>query len=122
MKLSMKDKEFLERLRELMDEGSLWIERRMDFPSRFILHGNYGEHIERRFGMTRQGVRWRFQRLFNGIYVEAYEVVIFLEKLIGNDHRHDALAIAHDRFEARRRMLEEIDFMEANRYRGSDKD
>jgi len=120
MKLSIKDKEFLERLRELVDDGTVWIERRLDFPSLFVLRGNYGDRIENRFQLTRQGVRWRFQRLFNGIYVEAYEVVIFLEKQLGTAFRRDALAIAHDRFKVRQDMLKEANFTEANRYRGED--
>jgi len=83
---------------------------------------NYGDRIERRFRLTRQGVRWRFQRLFNGIYVEAYEVIIFLEKQLGTSFRRDALAIAHDRFKVRQEMLKQANFTEANRYRGEDED
>ena len=50
---------------------------------RMVLCGNYGDRIDRCFGMTRQGVRWRFQRLFNEVYVSAYETIFFLESLIG---------------------------------------
>lgn len=119
MKLSQKDKEFLERLKELMEEDTVWVERRMAFPSQFVLRGNYGDGIEKWFRLTRQGVRWRFQRLFNGIYIEAYEVIIFLEKYLGNGFRQDALSIAHERFVARQDMLRELNFTEANRYRGT---
>jgi len=31
--------------------------------------GTYGDHIHRAFKMTRQGVRWRFQRLLGDIYI-----------------------------------------------------
>ena len=122
MKLSQKDKEFLERLKELVGQDLVWIERTYERPFRFVLRGNYGEHIENCFKMTRQGVRWRFQRLLSGIYVEAYEAVVFLEKHLGSQYRQDALVIAHDRFLLRKRALRDLSFQEANRYRGADKD
>ena len=72
MKLSQKDKEFLERLKELIDCGVVWVDTRREVLSRFVLRGNYGDRVEGKFGLTRQGVRWRFFRLFNEIYVSAY--------------------------------------------------
>jgi len=33
-------------------------------PSYMVLKGTYGEKIHKIFRMSRQGVRWRFQRLF----------------------------------------------------------
>jgi len=122
MKLSQKDKEFLERLHELIQQRELWIERVMRNPSRFVLRGNYGDRIEERFGMTRQGVRWRFFRLFNQIYVSAYTTVLFIEKHLGTGYRQDALRIAHERFVARQRVLDDITFKEANTYRGKNQD
>ena len=82
MKLTEKDKEFLERLRELIDAGDLWVERTVETPFRFILRGNYGDHIENKFRLSRQGVRWRFWRLLNDIYVSSYETVLFVEKAL----------------------------------------
>ncbi len=73
MKLTAKDKAFLDQLRSLLEEKHLHIELEEKGPKRLILRQNYGDHIEARFGMSRQGVRWRFQRLFNDIYVEAYD-------------------------------------------------
>ncbi len=122
MKLSQKDKEFLERLKDLIDEDALWIDARHDEPGRFVLRRNYGDQIERRFRMTRQGVRWRFHRLFNDIYVSAYETILFIEKQIGSQYRDEALWIAHDRFVARQRALGELGMKEANPYRGKNKD
>lgn len=122
MKLSRKDKEFLERLHALVQEGAVWIERTYATPLRFVLRGNYGDQVEQRFRLTRQGVRWRFWRLFNEMYVSAYETVIFIEKQLGTDYRQDALVIAHERFVLRQRALKDLSFKEANTYSGEDKD
>ena len=123
MKLSQNDKEFLERIKTLLDQDVLWIERTMESPMYFVLRGNYGEHIGRKFRLTRQGVRWRFFRLFNQMYISAYETIIFIEKELGTQYRQDALIIAHDRYVLRRRALRDLSFKEANRYAGGpDKD
>jgi hypothetical protein len=58
--------------------------------------------------MTRQGVRWRFQRLFNEIYVSAYETIYWIESQFGTALRQDALAIARERIRDRKN-LEKID-------------
>lgn len=102
MRLTAKDKEFLERLAPLMEQRQLSIEMKEDGVRRLVLHGNYGDRIEREFGMTRQGVRWRFQRLFNGVYVEAYERILWIESMFGNGLRHQAMAIAKERVDLRR--------------------
>ncbi len=122
MKLNRKDKEFLERLTQLIEQDSVWIERTLDSPLHFVLRGNYGDRVERLFKLTRQGVRWRFWRLFNDIYVSAYETIIFIEKQLGTGLRQDALIIAHDRFARRQQKLSELSFKEANPYAGPDKD
>lgn len=122
MRLSEKDKEFLERLKDLMDDDVLWIERTMDHPMRFVLKGNYGTHVEKRFGISRQGVRWRFERLFNQLYVDSFAVLVFIEKLLGTQFRQDALIIAHDRFLLRQKALQNQSFTEANSYHGKDQD
>ena len=76
MKLTLKDKAFLERLKPLFDSKDLMIELKKDGLKRLVLRQNYGDRIEKEFGLTRQGVRWRFQRLFNEIYVESYHYVL----------------------------------------------
>ncbi len=118
MKLTAKDKEFLERLRALLDQDALWIERTVESPMYFLLKGSYGEHIAGKFRLTRQGVRWRFFRLFNQIYVSAYETIIFVEKELGTRYRQDAVVIARDRYQLWRKALEDLSFKEANRYFG----
>jgi hypothetical protein len=122
VRLSEKDIEFLERLRELVDADVLWIERTQKQPLRFVLRGNYGSRVEDRFGLTRQGVRWRFKRLFNDLYVESFAVLIFIEKQLGAQFRQDALIIAHERFMLRQKALQNHSFREANSYRGKDQD
>ena len=122
MRLSQKDKEFLERLKDLLDSDDLWIERTLGRPSRFILKGNYGARIEQKFGLTRQGVRWRFQRLFNELYVDSFCVLVFIERTLGPAFRQEALIIASERFDERQRALRDLAFKEANAYRGKNKD
>ena len=97
MKLTEKDKDFLEALRALADKKELSIELKQDGLKRLILRQNYGDKIEREFGMTRQGVRWRFQRLFTEIYSEAYVTIYAIESLFGTDLRHKAMEIAKER-------------------------
>ena len=97
MKLTVKDKEFLERLRELMQKKELSVDLKTDGYKRMVLRGNYGDKIERSFGMTRQGVRWRFNRLANEQYVSAYESIFQIESLFGTELRQMALDIAKER-------------------------
>ena len=122
MKLSQKDKAFLERLQALVVQEIVWVERTCETPTHFVLRGNYGEHVEHRFRLTRQGVRWRFWRLFNDMYVSAYETIIFIEKHLGPGYRQDALIIAHERFVLRQRALKDLSFKEANPYRDQNED
>ena len=74
MKLTEKDKEFIEKLKMLIEDRDLKIELKEDGLKRFVLRRNYGDKIERIFGLTRQGIRWRFQRLLGDIYISAYEI------------------------------------------------
>ena len=106
MKLTQKDKEFLERLRALMDEKELSIELKDDGIKRLILRRNYGDRVEQHFGLSRQGVRWRFHRLFSGLYPEAYQTILFVESHFGTDLRPAAMAIAKQRVEWRRKAQE----------------
>ena len=105
MKLTVKDKEFLENLRALLDQGELSIAFLENSPKRFQLKQNYGSKIEQRFGMTRQGVRWRFQRLLGDIYPSAYESLLFIESSFGTELRPMAMAIARERAEIRKKAL-----------------
>ncbi|MDY6990176.1 MAG: hypothetical protein SWQ30_19210 [Thermodesulfobacteriota bacterium] len=97
MKLTAKDRDFLERLKALLDSKDLDIELKKDGLKRLVLRQNYGDKIESSFGMTRQGVRWRFQRLFNEIYVSAYETVFWVESNFGVGLRQKAIEIAQER-------------------------
>jgi len=101
MKLTLKDKDFLERLRLLLEEEGVWIELKADPLKRLVLRRNYGSRIECLFRLTRQGVRWRFQRLAD-MYVSAYETILFVESNLGTDLRPKAMAIARERAELRR--------------------
>ena len=108
MKLTTKDRDFLDRLRALLDEGVLRIEFRKDGLRRLILRQNYGTYVEQRFGMSRQGVRWRFKRLLNEIYPSSYETILWVESTFGVDLRSKAMAIAKQRVELRKKTTEQL--------------
>ena len=59
--------------------------------------GVYGQKIHKAFRITRQGVRWRFCRLFNEIYVSAFETILFIEKAFGPELREHAIRISKER-------------------------
>jgi len=102
MKLTEKDKAFLDVLRDFMAAKDLDVELKDDGLKRMVLRQNYGDKIERAFGLTRQGVRWRFQRLFNEIYIEAYASIFAIESRFGTQLRSMALEIARERIELRK--------------------
>ena len=104
MKLTEKDKEFLERLRLLVESKDLWVDLRQERPSYMVLRGTYGQKIHQTFRMTRQGVRWRFYRLFNEIYVSAFETILFIEKSFGTDLRDNAIRISRQRHQLRQEL------------------
>jgi hypothetical protein len=104
MKLTQKDKEFMERLRSMLDAKGLSVEMKDDGYKRLVLRQNYGDKIDTCFKMTRQGVRWRFQRLFNEIYVSSYEAIYMVESQFGTQLRQQAMAIAKERVEIRKRQ------------------
>lgn len=105
MKLTLKDKEFLERLKALLDQKELRIERSAGTPSTLVLRQNYGDRIEAHFGMTRQGVRWRFQHIFGEAYISAYETVYWIETTFGTSLRKEAFAIVKERVALRKKMI-----------------
>lgn len=102
MKLTEKDKDFLEKLTTLMRSKDLWVELRPGSPSRMILKGTYGERVHRTFRLSRQGVRWRFQRLFGEIYVSAFETILTIERGFGTQLRDHAIRISRERYHLRR--------------------
>ena len=52
MKLTEKDKSFLENLKNLMESKDLWVELKLGRPSYMVLKGTYGEKIHKTFRMT----------------------------------------------------------------------
>jgi hypothetical protein len=105
VKLTEKDKQFLERLRRLTESNDLWVDLKSGSPSYMVLRGTYGEKIHQTFRMTRQGVRWRFWRLFNDIYVSAFETILFIEKVFGTELREHAIRISKERYALRQEAL-----------------
>ena len=81
-----------------MDSKDLWVELKPGEPSYMILKGTYGEKIHKTFGITRQGVRWRFQRLFNQVYVEAFLTILMIEKVFGTQLREYAIRISKEQY------------------------
>ena len=114
MKLTCKDKDFLERLKVLLAEKELAIDLKEDGYKRLVLRQNYGDKVEKTFGMSRQGVRWRFWRLFNEVYVSAYETIYFVESHFGIELRQMAMEIAKERVELRKKA-QKIEFLGASR-------
>jgi hypothetical protein len=90
-----------------MESKDLWVELKPDRPSYMVLKGTYGEKVHETFRMTRQGVRWRFQRLFSQVYVEAFETVLMVEKIFGTQLRDYAVRISRERYEMRREILKD---------------
>ena len=114
MKLTCKDKDFLERLKRLLAEKALSIDLKEDGYKRLVLRQNYGDKVEKTFGMSRQGVRWRFYRLMNEIYVSAYESIFWIESNFGIELRQMAMEIAKEHVELRKKA-QKIEFFDASR-------
>ena len=110
MKLTVKDKDFLEKLKKLMDEKYLDIDLKNSPYAYFVLKGNYGDKIENEFKMSRQGVRWRFWRIFNEIYIEAYQTIFWVEKYFGTHLREKAIEVERQRLIARKK-IKQADFV-----------
>ena len=102
MKLTNKDKVFLEKLKSLFEKKELSVELKDDGVKRIVLRKNYGVKIES-FGLTRQGVRWRFHRLFSEIYVNAYLTIFWVESNFGTGLRKMAIEIAKERVALRKK-------------------
>jgi hypothetical protein len=103
MKLTEKDKDFIEKLKSLVESKDLSIELINNGILRLVLRQNYGDRIKSEFKMTRQGVRWRFQRLFNEVYLNAYLTIFWIESNFGVGLRNKIIEIAKQRVELRRK-------------------
>ena len=103
MSLTRKDKEFLAALRRLMDERQLCVELKDDGLLRMVLRQNYGDRIQKAFGVTRQGVRWRFNHVFNEMYVNALVTLLLVESQFGTELRQQAMAVARRKAELYRK-------------------
>lgn len=90
----------------LTESKDLWVELRPDEPSYMVLKGTYGKKIHKTFRVTRQGVRWRFQRLFNHVYVEAFLTILMIEKIFGTQLREYAVKISKQRYALRQQALQ----------------
>ena len=91
----------MESLKKLTESKDLWVELKSDEPCYMVLKGTYGEKIHKTFRVTRQGVRWRFQRLFNQVYVEAFLTILMIEKIFGTQLREYAVRISKERYALR---------------------
>ena len=89
-----------------MASRDLWVELRPGRPPAMVLCGTYGAKIHESFRMSRQGVRWRFWRIFNEAYVSAFETIIHIEKTFGPELREHAVRISKERYELRQQMRE----------------
>ena len=91
-----------------MDTKNLWVELKLDNPSRMILKGTYGEKIHKTFGVTRQGVRWRFQHIFGSAYIAAFETILAIEKIFGTQLREYAIKISREKHAIRQKNSRQI--------------
>ena len=89
-----------------MESKDLWVELKPDRPSYMVLKGTYGEKVHRAFHMTRQGVRWRFWRIMNDMYVSALSTILFIEKTFGTELREHAIRISRERYDLRQQAVE----------------
>ena len=105
MKLTIKDKHFLEKLKSLLEAKDLSIELKEDGLKKLVLRKNYGDKIETFFNLTRQGIRWRFQRLFNEIYLNSYLSIFWIESNFGTELRQMVIEIAREHIELRKKAL-----------------
>ena len=92
-------------MKKLTESKDLWVELKPDEPGYMVLKGTYGEKIHKTFRVTRQGVRWRFQRLFNHVYVEAFLTILMIEKIFGTQLREYAVRISKEKYTLRQKAL-----------------
>jgi hypothetical protein len=89
-----------------MASRDLWVELKREMPSYMVLRGTYGDKVHQAFHMSRQGVRWRFGRVFNDMYVFAFETILFIETTFGTQLREHAIRISRERYDLRQRIRE----------------
>ena len=106
MKLTQKDKEFLETLKRLLESEDLSVEFKPGRPGYMVLRGTYGERIHQAFRMTRQGVRWRFARIMDQ-YISSFESILFIERIFGTQLREHAIRISKERYALRQQIAED---------------
>ncbi len=88
-----------------MESRDLTVEFRSGRPSYMVLRGTYGQRICQAFRVSRQGVRWRFWRLFNHQYVSAFETILLIETIFGTQLRDYAIRISKERYALRQEIL-----------------
>ncbi|MFA5865509.1 MAG: hypothetical protein WC975_12590 [Phycisphaerae bacterium] len=115
MKLTNKDREFLRRLKELLERKGLEVRLKTDGRglSRIVLVGRYGDKLGSHLHLTRQGVYWRFFHICEA-YISAYESIYFLESTFGISLRDYALQITRERIALRKKALENASFLTGN--------
>ena len=96
-----------------MASRDLWVELKRENPGYLVLRGTYGEKVHRAFHMSRQGVRWRFWRIMNDMYVSAFETILFIERTFGTQLRDHAVQISQQRY-ALRQQVQQGGFQSAN--------
>ena len=106
-------------MKSLMESHDLWVELRPGSPSYMVLRGTYGDKVHRAFRMSRQGVRWRFQRLFGRVYVEAFESILLIETTFGVQLREHAIRISKERYALRQESMH-VGFQSADRLRDAE--
>jgi len=89
-----------------MESKDLWVELRPGQPSYMVLRGTYGDKIHKAFCMTRQGVRWRFQRVMGDIYISAFESILLIETTFGTQLREHAIRISKERYALRQEIAQ----------------
>lgn len=114
MTLTTKDTVFLAKLKQLVEDEEIRIELKVDRPSYMSLRGAYGHKIYDTFAMSRQGVRWRFDHIFNRIYVAAFETILAIESDYGTQLRDHAIRISRERYALRQSALK-TEFQSADR-------
>lgn len=103
--MTEKDKEFLRKLKQLLESNDLSVELKPGRPSYMVLRGTYGEKIHETFHISRQGVRWRFHHLFSQ-YVMAFETILLIEKSCGTQLRDHAIRISKERYQLRQEAMQ----------------
>jgi len=97
-----------------MESHELWVDLRAARPSYMVLRGTYGTKVHRTFRVSRQGLRWRFQKLFNRNYVDAFETILFVETTYGTELRDHAIRISKERYALRQELMR-LGFRSADR-------